>query len=115
MDIKLNNLFKDDIIKLDKKINFIFGRNGTGKSTLTTLIKEQHENKYDIRIFQGFEGVVGENKILNAVVLGEENNEINRQIKEKLEELKNNKDKLEKEENDKDFEGSLCNKKKQKI
>lgn len=114
MDIDLNDLFTDDIIKLDKKINFIFGRNGTGKSTLTTLIKEQHKNKYDIRIFQGFEGVVGENKILNAVVLGEENNEINRQIKEKLEELKKNKDKLEKEENDKDFEGSLFNKKKAK-
>lgn len=68
-------------LEIKKNINFIFGKNGTGKSTLTRLIKEQKSDEYDVRIFDGFEGVVGKDNKLNAVVLGEKNNEIDNKIK----------------------------------
>lgn len=84
MEINLSNenVFKENSITFDKKINFVFGKNGTGKSTIAKLIKNQI-NDYDTRIFQGFEGIVDENKRLNAVVLGEENASINQTIEEK--------------------------------
>lgn len=67
-----------------KSKNFIYGKNGTGKSTLCELIREQKSDDFDVRIFQGFESVLGENKKLNAVVLGEENKRIQDQIEKKL-------------------------------
>ena len=43
MKIDLSNvtLFDRDFIDINKPVNFIFGKNGTGKSTLSRLIKEQ--------------------------------------------------------------------------
>lgn len=82
IDISQENVFAENMITFDKKINFIFGKNGTGKSTIAKLIKDQIHD-YDTRIFQGFEGIVDENKRLNAVVLGEENASINQKIEEK--------------------------------
>ncbi len=81
MKIDLTNevVFEENEIDFNKNINFIFGKNGTGKSTITKLIKEQTSD-YDVHIFQGFAGVVDENKQLNAVVLGEVNTVINKQI-----------------------------------
>ncbi|MGY0181274.1 hypothetical protein [Lactococcus garvieae] len=61
---------------LNKDVNLIFGRNGTGKSTITKQIKTQFEDHYDVRIFQDFEGITGENKRLVAIALGKENTEI---------------------------------------
>ncbi|WP_202577482.1 AAA family ATPase [Enterococcus faecalis] len=88
--MKLNfnntNVFSSNEIVFDKNINFVFGKNGTGKSTLTKLIKEQFENNLDIRIFQGFDSIIGEDDRLNAVTLGEENTHINQQISAKEEE-----------------------------
>ncbi|MGI6608477.1 MAG: AAA family ATPase [Erysipelotrichaceae bacterium] len=85
VDIVLNlqdeSLFEAEEFKLEKKLTFVFGKNGTGKSTLVKLFQEQ-VTEYDVRVFQGFEGVIGENKRLNAVILGEENNEIENKIKE---------------------------------
>ncbi|WP_424408454.1 AAA family ATPase [Pasteurella sp. PK-2025] len=81
IDLTGNNLFKFNEIKFDKKVNFIFGKNGCGKSTITKLVKEQCNN-YDVRIFQGFESVVSANNSLETVVLGEENTEINNRIEE---------------------------------
>lgn len=82
MKLKLSDtdLFFDNEIFFDKGVNFVFGKNGTGKSTITRLIKEQYGDSLDIRIFQGFESIVGENNRLNAVTLGEENTSINEQI-----------------------------------
>lgn len=79
LDLTQQDLFKEDELVFDKTISFIFGKNGTGKTTISDLIKEQKQES-DVCVFKGFEGVIDEHKKLNAVVLGEENAEINRQI-----------------------------------
>lgn len=60
--------------------NFIFGKNGSGKSTLSSIILNQFQHEYEVRIFTGFDNILVDNK-LNAVVLGEENIEIKKEIK----------------------------------
>lgn len=87
LDLTDSNLFKDDNLILDKDINFIFGKNGTGKSTITSLIEKTMDTDFNIRIFQGFDSVLGEDEKLNAVILGEENTSVNQQVKEKDKEI----------------------------
>ncbi len=79
IDLSAAELFANDEIEFDKKVTIIFGKNGTGKSTITEAIKSQATD-YDVYAFQGFRNVVDENNRLNAVVLGEENAQINKQI-----------------------------------
>lgn len=79
LDLRDSKIFVEDSLLIDKKISLVFGKNGTGKSTLASLFQEQAEI-YDIRCFQGFDGIVGEDKKLNAVILGVQNNEIDRKI-----------------------------------
>lgn len=81
MEIALNklNIFDTDSIDLVKKTCFIFGNNGTGKSTFASHLKN-NLGDYDVRVFQGFDSVVNSNDELNAVVLGEENVEIDNKI-----------------------------------
>src|SRR5699024_6084420 len=55
-----------------KNKNFIFGKNGTGKSTLCKMIENQFTEDYDVKVFSGFQNIT-EDKKLNAIVLGEEN------------------------------------------
>ncbi|WP_101775674.1 AAA family ATPase [Pasteurella oralis] len=86
IDLAGNDLFNSNEIKFDQKVNFIFGKNGCGKSTITKLVKEQCNN-YDVRIFQGFESVVSANNSLETVVLGEENTDINNKIEENRREI----------------------------
>ena len=86
IDLSDEELFYEDEINFDKNLNFVFGKNGTGKSTLTKLLKKYGEQDYDVRVFQGFENMVGANNRLNAVILGEENNEIAQEIEIKKEE-----------------------------
>ncbi|WP_379945616.1 AAA family ATPase [Enterococcus devriesei] len=83
VDFGNTNIFFNSEIEFDKDINFVFGKNGTGKSTITSLIQEQYGNDLDIRIFQGFDSILGEDRRLNAVTLGEENTSINEQISSK--------------------------------
>ncbi len=78
-------IFLDSEIPNLKNKNFIYGKNGTGKSTLCKLIREQKAEDFDVRVFQGFESVLGENEKLNAVVLGEENKKIQKQVEDKTE------------------------------
>ena len=94
IDLASVDVFKENELDLDRKITFIFGKNGTGKSTITNEIRKLSQ-AYDISVFQGFSNIIDENKRLNAVVLGEENSEINRRIDEKKAELE--KKQLEKE------------------
>lgn len=66
--------------------NFIFGKNGTGKSTITKVIQSQYGEEYDIRVFQGYENIVIEKEGLNVISLGAENVKLQPEIdaKEKL-------------------------------
>lgn len=80
LDLTGCDIFLDESLVIDKSVSFIFGKNGTGKTTLAYLFQEQSED-YDFRCFQGFDGIVGEDRKLNAVILGEENNEIDKEIK----------------------------------
>ena len=64
--------FYDNVITNLKQANFIYGKNGTGKSSITQAVREQYSETYDIRIFQGFNSVV-ENTKLNAISLGTAN------------------------------------------
>ena len=111
-----SNIFNDDEIELKHK-NFIFGKNGTGKSTLCDLVmKEKHfaeveyntsgklvevlingekvlvdsqDDKYNVHLFQGFESVIGEDNNLNAIALSGENKRVVDEIKIAEKELEN--------------------------
>lgn len=63
-------LFPQAELSLKNK-NFIFGKNGSGKSTLTSSIMNQFKDDYEVKIFQGFEQTLGENKNLNAFFLSD--------------------------------------------
>lgn len=64
---------------ISKKVNFIFGKNGTGKTTISDEILDQLSSDYDVYVFKDFDGVV-ENDRLNAVALGVENAKIQKDI-----------------------------------
>ena len=65
-----------------KKKTFIFGKNGTGKSSIVECIQKQYANKYDIKVFQGYEQIIADYGKLDLIALGVENVEIQKQIKE---------------------------------
>ena len=65
---------------ITKNRNFFFGKNGTGKSTITNTIKTQFDSSTDVCIFNGFEEIVGENHELKAIALGTENVSIQKDI-----------------------------------
>ena len=89
LDVNLSNcqLYDADRISFPHKVNFIYGRNGTGKSTLVDIISHQVPEG-ECRVFQGYEKLLGDNDKLNAVVLGEKNVENDKKIKEKEEEIR---------------------------
>ncbi|WP_348774518.1 AAA family ATPase, partial [Fusobacterium necrophorum] len=95
IDLSKKDVFEDKELEINRNITFIFGKNGTGKSTIAKLIEEQ-EKGYDVRIFNGFDGVISENGELNAVILGEENTQIQKEISEKEKEIE--KETIKKEE-----------------
>lgn len=66
-----------------KKKTFIFGKNGTGKSSIVECIQKQYYNEYDIKVFQGYEQIIADYGKLDLIALGVENVEIQKQIKEK--------------------------------
>ena len=55
IDLLMVDTFEDRI-GIRKKITFIFGKNGTGKSTFTEEIKKMTSD-YDVSVFQGFRKV----------------------------------------------------------
>lgn len=118
-------VFSEGELELSHK-NFIFGRNGSGKSTLCDLIllqkhyakvtfdedgkfnvlensddgvlEAEQDEKYDVKIFQGFESVIGEDKKLNAIALSGENKSVAEKIgreEKRLQELYKEQENLE--------------------
>lgn len=81
LDLSGIDLFDADKITFDKRKTYIYGPNGTGKTTISNQIKKM-SNDYDVYVFQGFESVISSDKTLNAIVLGTENVEISRQLDE---------------------------------
>lgn len=90
------NRFEDKEIDFSKSINFIYGKNGTGKSSICKLMKEQWKDK-EVCIFRGFNELLDENEKLNAIVLGEDNSNINQEVTS----LKKEIDKIKKEREEK--------------
>ena len=54
IDLLRVSLFDSDTLDLDKKVTFILGKNGTGKTTMTDILSAQTAN-YDVSVFKGFE------------------------------------------------------------
>lgn len=79
-----------NVVKLKdiKKKTFIYGKNGTGKSSIVECIQKQYSNEYDIKVFQGYERIIADYGKLGLISLGVENVEIQKQIKEKDAEIK---------------------------
>src|SRR5699024_4131675 len=75
-------------LNLGKRRNIIFGRNGTGKSTLCKIIEEQFSDEYNVHIFSGFDGLVVDNQ-MDALVLGKETKEAKERIEELESQLQN--------------------------
>lgn len=88
IDLKNYKHLGFDEINFDKKINLVFGKNGTGKSTITKeILRQKHykkigddgettdelsdnqNDKYDVRVFQGFSELFGMNEEMNAFSL----------------------------------------------
>ena len=81
IDLSAVSLFDSDTLDLDKNVTFILGKNGTGKTTMTNVLSNQTSN-FEVSVFKGFDNIIDGNKRLNAVVLGEENAVINKQIED---------------------------------
>lgn len=82
IEIKINDkkeLFNVDEITFYNKVNLVFGKNGTGKSTISEKIIDQIKN-YDVYLFDGFKRVLNENDGLNAILLGEKNIETEKAV-----------------------------------
>ena len=97
INLKDTELYTNDEITIDKQYNIFYGKNGTGKSTLTREIVKQFSPKFDVRLFQGFEELLGDNNKLNAVALGRENVKIDNEIaveKKKLDEYTKEKNRI---------------------
>lgn len=80
LNLSNSEVFKNDLLPELKQKTFVYGKNGTGKSTVAKLIKEQGENIHDVLVFSGFESVVGTDRQLNAIALGIENKELQPKI-----------------------------------
>ncbi|MTV19274.1 AAA family ATPase [Staphylococcus delphini] len=81
INLQKDRFLNEKISDLGRK-NFIYGKNGTGKSSIAKAILEQYSDEYEIRIFQGFSSVIAENGELNAISLGRENTALQPQIDE---------------------------------
>lgn len=90
-------LYDDHYLKFSTQKCIIFGKNGTGKTTLCKLVSEQIKNM-DVRVFDGFKNLLGSDQKLNAVILGEDNVQIRKKIEEennKLSQKRQEKEKIQ--------------------
>lgn len=86
--------FNDSEVSLKHK-NFIFAKNGSGKSTFTSIASEQFSDDYDVRVYNGFDAMLGENENLNAFALSVQASENEEAIKEKETVLKKKQKKMD--------------------
>lgn len=75
-----NYIFSNTKLEGLKRKNFIYGRNGTGKSSIAKAINEQYGQAYDVRIFFGGESFIYESESLDAIALGRTNAEVQPKI-----------------------------------
>lgn len=83
MQITLENhfgIFHQESLNDIRKVNFFYGKNGTGKSTIASSIKEEYSEEYKVQIFDGYEKIFGVNQSLKAIALGVHNKEIQEEI-----------------------------------
>ncbi|RND86801.1 hypothetical protein FAM18175_02892 [Lacticaseibacillus paracasei] len=80
--IDLNNipLFVDNSSVELSDTNLIYGKNGTGKSTMVKAISHQINDAEHCIIFDGMERFIRPDKKLNAILLGTQNLEIEKNI-----------------------------------
>jgi len=71
-----------------KNRNYIFGKNGTGKSTIVQQLIEQCSEEYDVQVFNGFAGIIKENDGLESIALGAPNTELLSQITQLKKEIR---------------------------
>lgn len=62
--------FENPSLENLKAKNFIFGKNGTGKTSISHAILKQYNDQFDIHLFEGFNSVVGDNHIAPILVFG---------------------------------------------
>lgn len=80
---QLNYAFNADTsLENLKRVNYFYGKNGTGKSSLVRAIKNQYGNDYNVQVFSGSNSLIFKNENLDAISLGQENAEAANEIKQ---------------------------------
>ena len=74
--------FEENELNDLRKINFIYGKNGSGKSSLVKALKSQYAEDHDVLVYNGPEGLIKDREELDAIVLGESNVKIDDKITE---------------------------------
>ncbi|MCG4281228.1 AAA family ATPase [Lacticaseibacillus saniviri] len=64
-----------------KHVNYFYGKNGTGKSSIVRALIEQYGNEYNIESFAGSASVIFKNEQIEAISLGQENTQAAKEIK----------------------------------
>lgn len=82
LDLQNIDLFKNNSKINFSDINIIYGKNGTGKSTMVGAIEEQINDPEHCVIFNGIERFIRPDKQLNSILLGTRNLEIEAQIQD---------------------------------
>lgn len=77
---KYDYIFESTEIADLKNRTYIYGKNGTGKSTIVKALQEQYGNTYELNIFQGFNKIIANKDSLDALILGVNNTEIQSKI-----------------------------------
>ena len=93
-----SDVFNDDTIVFEGDINFVYGENGTGKTTIAAEINSQYSDKYNICEFKDFTSLVRENGRLNAISLGQVNAELQKKINSATKKITDYKKQLEEPE-----------------
>ncbi|MBJ7639059.1 hypothetical protein [Weissella confusa] len=63
--------FQRNTVSGFRRKNYIFGENGTGKSTITNIIQSLESER--VFVFKGEEGIIREGEGLNGIALGIKN------------------------------------------